>query len=59
MQMDRPEAAVKIAGVLGLVGVAIALAINGVPDDVVVLLVGAILTVAAPDVAKELDWGPF
>jgi len=59
MQMNPGEAAVKIVGVLGLVGVAGILAVDGVPQEIVYLLVMAILTVVVPDVSKELNWGPF
>jgi len=49
----------RAVGVLGLVGVAGVLALDGVPDDIVYLLVGAIVAVSAPDVLEELPFGPW
>jgi len=49
----------RAVGVLGLVGVAGALAVDGVPDDLVYLLVGAIVAVSAPDVLEEIPLGPW
>jgi len=49
----------RAVGVLGLVAVAGVLAVDGVPDDVVYLLVGAIVAVSAPDVLEEIPLGPW
>jgi len=49
----------RAVGVAGLVGIAGALALDGVPDDLVYLLVGAIVAVSAPDVLEELPLGPW
>jgi len=49
----------RAVGVAGLVGVAGALALDGVPDDLVYLLVTAIVAVSAPDVLEELPLGPW
>jgi len=49
----------RAVGVLALVGVAGVLALDGVPDDLVYLLVGAIVAVSAPDVLEEIPLGPW
>jgi len=49
----------RAVGVLGLVGVAGVLALDGVPDNLVYLLVAAIVAVSAPDVLEELPLGPW
>jgi hypothetical protein len=49
----------RAVGVLGLVGVTGVLALDGVPDDLVYLLVAAIVAVSAPDVLEELPLGPW
>jgi len=49
----------RAVGVLGLVAVTAVLATDGVPDDLVYLLVGAIVAVSAPDVLEELPLGPW
>lgn len=49
----------RAVGVLGLVGVAGVLAVDGVPNDLVYLLVAAIVAVSAPDVLEELPLGPW
>jgi len=49
----------RAVGVLGLVGVAVTLALDGVPDDLVYLLVAAIVAVSAPDVLEEIPLGPW
>jgi len=49
----------RAVGVLGLVGVAGVLAFDGVPDDIVYLLVGAIVAITAPDVLEEIPLGPW
>jgi len=50
---------VRAVGVAGLVGVAGVLALDGVPDDIVYLLVGAIVAITAPDVLEEIPLGPW
>jgi len=50
---------VRLVGVLSLVGIAVVLSFDGVPESIVVLLVGAILTIVAPDALKQTNWGPF
>jgi len=49
----------RAVGVLGLVAVAGVLALDGVPDDLVYLLVAAIVAVSAPDVLEEIPLGPW
>jgi len=49
----------RAVGVLGLVGVAGVLALDGVPDNLVYLLVAAIVAVSAPAVLEELPLGPW
>jgi hypothetical protein len=49
----------RAVGVLGLVAVTAVLATDGVPDDLVYLLVGAIVAVSAPDVLEEIPLGPW
>jgi len=49
----------RAVGVFGLVGVAGVLALDGVPDDIVYLLVAAIVAVSAPDVLEEIPLGPW
>jgi len=49
----------RAIGVLGLVGVAGVLAVDGVPMDIVYVLVAAIVAISAPDVLEKLPIGPW
>jgi len=49
----------KSIGVLSLTVMMTILALDGVDDYFVAMIITAVVTIVAPDVAEELDWGPF
>jgi len=49
----------KSIGVLSLTVMLTVLALDGVDNTLVAMIVMAVVGIVAPDVAEELDWGPF
>jgi hypothetical protein len=53
------HAAVRIAGILSLTVITGVLAMNGVGDELVIVLALSVVAVAAPDALERLPFGPW